>query len=95
MAHCTHDIIKLEDGKYLAKSHNFPEFSGVGEDEEKARMEMNRKIVYYADNNKKAFYARIAARTKKGLLCECGVKLDDDVPIAIYMPPKGGKKAFR
>ena len=75
MAHDTWDMIE-EDGHFYCQSHNFPECIGEGDSAEEAWNSMDRQIVYYADNNKKAFVKRINARVTKGMACECGKKLD-------------------
>ena len=73
--HNSFDITK-EGEKFLAKSHNFPEFTGEGDTEPKAIDDLHRKLTYYKDNNFNEFTKRIKDRVRRGLACECGVKID-------------------
>ena len=76
--HNSFDIKQVGD-KFEARSHNFPEFVGVGTTEAEAVNLMDRMILYYRDNNPAAYVDRIKARIKKGLACDCGIKLDGQV----------------
>lgn len=78
MTHNTFDIEK-RDGSFFCSSHNFPEFEGVGESESEAINDLNRKLIYYKDNNPVAWHKRIKSRIEKGLSCECGVKLNGQI----------------
>lgn len=77
--HNSFDLIELSQGKWRASSHNFPEFVGEGKNEKEALEVMNRKIIHYKQNNLEAYNQRLRDRLKKGLACECGVKLDSPV----------------
>lgn len=85
MIHNTFDIIPFDDG-YKTKSHNFPEFEGEGKTITEAIDNLQRKIVYYADNFPKEFRKRIYSRIKRGLECECGVRLTEP-SLGFYTPP--------
>lgn len=80
--HKTYDVKKVGD-KYESKSHNFPEFTGVGDTEDRAIKSMNDFIVYYSDNDPLTFTKRIRDRVNSGLECGCGFKLTEK-PIGFY-----------
>lgn len=90
--HNTFDI-KEEGGLFKSYSHNFPEFVGEGADENKAIEAMSAKIAHYALNKPKAYNARIKDRIKRGLYCECGVRLEEPV-LAIYTNTGGDNGTF-
>ena len=76
-----HNSFDVEEanGKFVVVSHNFREIIGIGSDAKEAIQDLNRKIIYYRDNNEKEFNDRIRARIKKGMACECGEKLEAPV----------------
>lgn len=87
MIHNTFDANQDADDSWRAVSHNYPEFTGVGPTKSAAIDNLNRQIIYYADNNKAEFHRRVKERITKGLYCNCGIKLEEPAR-AIYMPER-------
>ena len=80
--HNTFDV-QIKDQLFVVTSHNFPDMCGTGISFSRAITDLNKKLVYYADNNPVEYKNKLQARLKRGLSCECGEKLESDV-IAIY-----------
>ena len=66
-----------KDGKFYCQSHNFPEIIGQGNNETQALNDMINKIDVIKNVDLEGFVKRVKERTKKGLECECGVRLTD------------------
>lgn len=77
--HNSFDIEELDEGGFLAKSHNFPECVGDGDSVREAIESMDRKIQYIADNRKGYYTQNVRDRISKGLACRCGEKLKGHV----------------
>lgn len=75
MKHNSFDIEILPDGSYQAVSHNFRECIGEGPTEKEALDQMDRKIMYLADNSPQEYKNRIRERLRAGLECACGHEL--------------------
>lgn len=75
--------VKLHLGLFEATSHNFPNCVGKGGTEKDALADMDRKIIYLADNYPMEFGSSCQERAKHGLECACGVKLKE-APLGIY-----------
>lgn len=69
--HNTFDINQVDDA-WVAVSHNFPDITASGATPQEAVSNLSRAVQYYMDNNKTEYLAKVQARIKKGLVCECG-----------------------
>jgi len=76
--HNSFDVNKLSGGQYEAISHNFSNVIGIGDTEQEAIDNMDRQIIYFADNNPKEFQKLIRQRINSGLECGCGKKLEGE-----------------
>lgn len=78
MSHNTFTI-RQEEEWFYSDSHNFPEFIGRGRNETQAINDMNNQIGEYVTRDYEGFKKRIQDRINRGLECECGEKLTDEV----------------
>lgn len=71
--------VSFENNKFVSRSHNFPDIYGEGATDNESLEDMNRKIIYFKDNNPKQFVKNIRDRVAGGLECNCGYQLTDTV----------------
>lgn len=90
LPHSTHDIVRITEDSWESRSHNLPDIVGRGATEQEAWDDMNRKLIWYADNYPEQARQNLQYRLDHNLLCMCGVALEE-TPIAVY---RGGNKVL-
>lgn len=83
--HNSFDLKEVGPNQWTASSHNFPDITASGSDPKQAVANLNRAIIYFKNNDPKAYQKQIKERLQRGWECACGEPLKpEDLVIGVW-----------